>query len=354
MAVPMSTAILASAYPPERRGQALGWYASAIAVGRATGPTLGGFLLYLWGWQSIFLANFVIGILVSAAVFSVFKGAEKRKSEPFDSWGALSLMIGYPALLIALSLGANSRWSSSWVAVWSVLAGGGLCSFLWIELHTKRPLIDIFLFRQRPLSAALASLAISSAAHGPITVCAPLYMQNVLASSPLTVGLIMAALPVSTALFSPVSGRAADRLEARFIATIGLAFILVGIFFYAGLRADSTYLMVVLALTLVGVGIGLFAPANQKAAFSFVESEDYGMLSAMLTSLGTAAGTLGTTTAVALIERIMSQRGTHDPVSFAAAQQSAFSSLIPLAAAALIISFVAWQWSGPKDKKRKL
>lgn len=60
-------------------------------------------------------------------------------------------------------------------------------------------------------------------------------------------------------------------------------------------------------------------------------------LSAMLSSLGT--------TAVALIETIMSRREIHDASGFSAAQQSAFSSLLPLAVAPLIISFAAWRWS---------
>lgn len=109
---------------------------------------------------------------------------------------------------------------------------------------------------------------------------------------------------------------------------------------------------VIIALTLLGVGIGLFAPANQKVAFSSVRSEDYGILSAILSSLGTAAGTLGTTAAVALIETIMGPREFHDAAGFTSAQQSAFSSLVPLAAAALIISLAAWRRSKPKNNKQ--
>jgi MFS family permease len=81
-------------------------------------------------------------------------------------------------------------------------------------------------------------------------------------------GSSLAALPVSTALSSPLSGRAADRLEARFVASLGLGFILLGILLYAALSTDSVYLTVIIALTLLGVGIGLFAPANQTEAVS--------------------------------------------------------------------------------------
>lgn len=343
LAVPMSTAILASTFPPQRRGQALGLYASAIAIGRATGPTLGGLILYLWGWQAVFLTNCLIGIVISAAVFSVFKGGEERRREAFDFWGSLALMVGYPALLIGVSLGADSGWSSAGILPWFIAASVGLAGFAWIERRAQNPLIDISLFRRRPLSAALFALATGSAVYSPIAMCGPLYMQNVLAFSPLAVGIIMVTLPLCTGLSSPLCGRLADRIEARFVASLGLLFIFIGIFCYSRLAAGSSYLLIVVALALIGVGTGFFMPANQKAAFAAVTGEHFGILSAMLSSFGSAAGTLGTTITVALIETTMSKNQAQDPASFASAQQFAFSALLPLAALALLISLGEWK-----------
>ncbi len=340
MALPMSAAILAAIYPPERRGRALGVFAAAIAVGRATGPTVGGFLLHLSSWRAVFVLNLAIGVAVSAAVFSVFKGREKRKRGNFDFPGAFALMIGFPALLIALSLGANSAWTSAPTVFWASLAGVGLTLFFFIERRAKNPLIDVALFKSRPLAAALVSLAVGTAAYSPINLTAPLFMQQALALSPLTVGFVMAALPVCTACASPISGTLADRLEPRSVAAVGLALILAGLAVYAALGVASSASSVALALMLIGCGTGFFIPANQKAAFATVASEDYGILSAMLASFGTAASTLGTTLTVALIETAMARAGGATPASFAAAQSLAFSILAPLAGVALGISLI--------------
>ncbi|HWH78808.1 MAG TPA: MFS transporter, partial [Candidatus Binatus sp.] len=74
MALPMSTAILAASFNSQRRGQVLGFFASAVAIGRMTGPAIGGFLLQLGGWQWIFWMNFIVGFGVTLAVMTIFRG----------------------------------------------------------------------------------------------------------------------------------------------------------------------------------------------------------------------------------------------------------------------------------------
>src|SRR5262249_22278241 len=165
-------------------------------------------------------------------------------------------------------------------------------------------------------------------------------MQNALGLAPLAIGFVMAALPVCTALASPLSGALADRFEPRSLAAAGVALILAGIVVYAFLGVDATGLSVSVALVLIGGGTGFFIPANQKAAFGAAPSEDYGVLSAMLSSIGTAASTLGTTAAVALIETAMAGHGGFSPRAFAEAQSFAFAMMVPLAALALASALV--------------
>jgi EmrB/QacA subfamily drug resistance transporter len=338
MALPVSAAILAAVYPPERRGRALGIFASAIAVGRATGPTVGGFLLHLASWRAIFFLNCVIGVAVCAAVFTIFSERDERKRGGFDFTGALALMIGYPSLLIGLSVGANAGWTSGTTLLWLAVGVVGLAAFYLIEQRARHPLIEPALFRSRPLAAALVSLAAASAAYAPINLSAPIFMQQALGLLPLTVGFAMAALPVCTAVASPLSGTLADRFEPRSIAATGVALILAGIAVYALLGVDAGAWSVAVALMLIGAGTGFFIPANQKAAFAVAPSEDYGILSAMLSSIGTAASTLGTTAAVALIESRM-QDG-FSPTAFTAAQSFAFAMMMPLAGIALVSAVV--------------
>lgn len=339
MALPMSTAILAASFDAERRGRALGFFASAIAVGRMSGPTVGGFLLQAGGWRWIFWMNFFVGIAVTAAVVKIFRGAGARQPEPFDLWGSLALLIGYPALLVGLTFGAKAGWSAPLVLTAFAIAALALSAFFLVELRVVKPLVDMAIFRHGRLAVAQLVNALTHMLHQPLALCAPLYLQNVLGASAVQAGLLLAILPLSTALSSPLSGRLADRFDARCTASVGVVMIFAGVALYAWLDARSSFLVAGAVLALIGGGIGCFTPANQKMAFASVGQEDYGVLAAMLSSFGTAAGTIGITLTVALMEHHGGSKLWSEPVSFAQAQQFAFAWLLPIGIMAIAIAF---------------
>ena len=152
MAAPLAAAIIASVYPHENRGRALGLLASAIALGRTTGPTIGGSILHLWGWRGVFLANFLFGIPTCATLFWVLGTKETRRRGAFDFLGVLFLAVGFPSLLVALSLGPKAGWGSAQVLFWFGAAAAGMASFVWRELRAKAPLMNLLYLKNRALA----------------------------------------------------------------------------------------------------------------------------------------------------------------------------------------------------------
>jgi EmrB/QacA subfamily drug resistance transporter len=338
LAAPLAGAIIASIHTHDSRGQALGWLAAAVALGRTTGPTIGGMILQFWGWRAVFLANCIFGIATCLTLFLVLKGSEERRAVAFDYPGAVLWMIGFPSLLIGLTLGTRFGWQGLEMVFWLGLAAAGILSFAWRELRAAAPLMDLRYFRRAALLRSMLSLVLATLVFYPVSIFGPLYLLNVIGTSPLSAGLAMASLPLCTTLLSPVSGRLADRFNSRRVAIFGLCFILLGVFLYARLGAISHPVWIIVVLCILGAGIGLFVPANEKTAFSTVSSQDYGMVSAMLMAFGTGSGALGTTVAVALAELARNSRIGGDPAAFAYDQQFAFSWLLPLAALAVLVT----------------
>ena len=323
MANPMSTAIAATVSRPERTGWSLGILLSAAGVGRLTGPALGGFFIHLAGWRAVFLANAAIGLAVSVAVWLMLRVREQRSRESFDYPGAAALVLGYPSLLVGLSLGANSGWRSPFIAGWFLLGGAGMAAFVLRQFRARRPLIPLPVLTNVPLVLAFLSMVLFSAAYFPIFLLSPLYMRNVLDVTPLHLGLILTTLPVVAAVCSPVSGRLSDRVQPWMLVAAGLVAGAAGIVAYAGLQDGSSPAMVLLALALVGVGVGVFLPAHQKTVFGLAPREHYGLVGGLLSACGPGAGALGIGLAVALLEGA-------GAVGFVAAQRAAMLWLLPL------------------------
>jgi EmrB/QacA subfamily drug resistance transporter len=340
MAAPLAGAIIASIRSHESRGQALGFLAASIALGRTTGPTIGGLILQFWGWRAVFAANCIFGAATCLTLFLFLRGKEERQDVSFDCWGAVSLAIGFPSLLIALTLGARSGWDDSSIIFWLGLAAIALFSFVRIELYAEWPLMNLRYFKRIPLLRSMFSLVLATLAFYPVSIFGPIYLLSTIGASPLAVGLAMAALPLCTTLMSPISGRLADRIDPKQVVILGLCLILTGVFLYSRLGESSTLTSIVIVFSIVGAGIGLFVPSNEKTAFSTVTSQDYGMVSAMLMALGTGSGALGTTVAVALVEIARTLRINGGDSGFVYGQQFAFSSLLPLAALAVLVKVV--------------
>ena len=326
MANPMSTAIAATVSRPERTGWSLGILLSAAGVGRLTGPALGGFFIHLAGWRAVFLANAAIGLAVSIAVWLMLRVREQRSRESFDYPGAAALVLGYPSLLVGLSLGANSGWSSPFIPWWFLLGGAGMAAFVLRQSRARRPLIPLPLMTDVPLVLSFLTMVLFSAAYFPIFLLSPLYMRNVLEVTPLHLGLVLTTLPVVAAVCSPVSGRLADRMETGVLVAAGLVAGAVGIVVYARLQDGSSPAMVLLALALVGIGVGVFLPANQKTVFALAPREHYGVVGGLLSACGPGAGALGIGLAVSLMEGATAAGTT----GFVAAQRVAMLWLLPL------------------------
>jgi MFS family permease len=318
----------------------LGLLAASVALGRTTGPTIGGMILHLWDWRAVFFANCVFGIATCMTLFLTLKGGEERRKVSLDYLSVFSLVVGFPSFLIALSIGPRLGWDGSQIVFWLSLAVMGITSFIWRELRAKAPLMNLLYFTTIPFTRSMLSLVLATLAFYPVSIFGPLYLLNVIRVSPLTAGLAMATLPLCTTLLSPLSGRLADQLNPRWVSVAGLCIICAGVFLYARLDHNTTLAWIVFVLALLGAGIGFFIPANEKAAFSAVATRDYGMVSAMLTAFATGSGVLGTAAAVALIESSRKSRLADDAIMFAYDQQFAFSLLLPLAAVAVLVAMV--------------
>lgn len=273
------TALLTSVFPPGERGRVLGTNVTAVYLGLALGPFLGGFVTQHAGWRGIFFVNFLLGSLLVLVVRWRLRGEwAEAKGQSFDGAGALlygialvSLMLGFSRLATGLGLGLL------------LLGAALLVVFTLWEARRASPVLDISLFRSNAVFAfsSLAALIHYSATFA-VTFVLSLFLQSVQGRSPQGAGLILVAQPILMALFSPMAGRLSDRIEPRILASVGMALTVVGVFLLSFLRADTSALVVVAELALLGFGFGLFSSPNTNAVMSALDRRHLGVGSGIL------------------------------------------------------------------------
>lgn len=277
-----SVAILTSVFPRGERGRALGINTAAIYLGLSLGPVLGGFLTHQLGWRSVFLANIPLGLLVIAVVLARLRGewAEAR-GERFDVAGSFT----YGLALVGIMLGFSRLPQGSGLALFA--AGMAVAAgFVARERRIASPVLDIRLFLQNRVFAFsnLAAL-INYSATFAVGFFVSLYLQYVKGMTPQSAGLIMIAQPAVMALFSPLAGRASDKIEPRIVASLGMAISSAGLFLLSFLRSSTPLLFVISSLALLGFGFALFSSPNTNAVMGSVEKKSYGVASATLATM---------------------------------------------------------------------
>ncbi len=274
-------AILVSAFSPQHRGRVLGMSVSAVYLGLAFGPFVGGMITQHIGWRSIFFISSALGILTILLAFR-FLGkdpAYDSENKKMNLTGTAFYMIGLVALVYGSSvIPAITGW---------LLMGGGLLTlavFWRIENRSPLPVLETRLFTGNRLFAFsnLAAL-INYSATFAIVFLLSLYLQKIQGLSPQNAGIILVAQPAVMATFSPIAGRLSDRIQPRYLTTLGMSMCTTGLAAFSFLTTSSPLWVIVLLLIWEGLGFAFFSSPNMNTIMSSVQKNQLGLAS------GTAA-----------------------------------------------------------------
>lgn len=291
-----SVALIRLAMPAGKVGRGIGMQAVAQALGLALGPSVGGVLVHVAGWRSVFLVNLPAGVVgIIAGLLLLPASHSLRRSTPWDAAGVALLGIASTGTLLALTAlehGALLSWRALLAALvallgWYALGSralhrqrSGQASFLPLDLLARTH------FRQALVAGLLSYLVL----FGMLFI-APFTLERNLGWNPGEAGLFLSLLPAAIAVVTPFAGRLADAHGARRPTTLGMTLATAGLLLAAS--APSTPLALASGLVLLGIGSGLFTPANNAAIMLLAPSERAGVAGGLLNmtrAFGTALG----------------------------------------------------------------
>jgi MFS family permease len=289
-----SAAILTDAFPPERRGFALGVNQVAGIAGQFLGLTAGG-LLAAWDWRAVFWVNVPVGIAGTLWAYFRLRDNGARHPARIDWWGNATFAIGLSAILVAVTYGIQSYdghtmgWSNP--AVIAGLAGGAalLAVFVAIERRIAEPLFQLRLFKIRAFTAGNLTGFIARLAQGGLQFVLIIWLQGIwlplhgydYSQTPFWAGIFLLPLTAGFFVAGPLSGALSDRFGARWFASGGMLLFALSFVGLLVLPVNFPYLAFALLIALNGVGIGMYSSPNSASIMSSVPAQYRGVASGM-------------------------------------------------------------------------
>jgi MFS transporter, DHA2 family, methylenomycin A resistance protein len=292
--VPNSLALLNHAYPDEgERHWAVGIWAAGASFAITAGPLVGGGLIALVGWRSIFIINLPLGL---AGIWLTWRYAAETARAParrLDIAGQIAAVLALGLLAAAVIEGGQRGWNDP-----LVLAGFGAFAaltalFLIVEMKSKEPMLPLGLFRQSTFSAtALIGILVNVGCYGLIFVFS-LYFQRLNHLSPLWTGIAFAPMMAAVLVTNLLAARVTGAIGAQLTIAAGLALMAASCVGLLWVRQGTPYEFLCGQLIGFGAGVGLLVPPLNSTMLGSVAKRQSGLASGVLNAMRQTGSVLG-------------------------------------------------------------
>lgn len=291
----LSQGIITSIFPTGERGRALGVVGTVVAIGSLVGPSLGGLLVHLSGWRSIFFINIpfgIIGIILTWILMSESELATEKKS--FDIKGTIVFIFSISMMFIGLLALQDGILTQGWVATMLIVSIALFIAFLYFEKKQVNPLLDLSLFKNVTFSISLATAYIFFLSMFAYIFFMPFFLQYVMKMDILAAGLVMSVYPIMTGLFSPISGWMSDKYKHMPLSFIGLSINTLALTLLSFSNSTSPVIFIVMLVALLGFGNAMFQSPNTSYIMGAVSRDKLGVagsINAFSRNFGMISGT---------------------------------------------------------------
>jgi EmrB/QacA subfamily drug resistance transporter len=295
-----NAAILTDAFPPNERGRAIGVNLVAGISGSVIGLILGGVLTVAFGWQSIFWINLPIGAFATLWAYRKLRELGTVHHERIDIPGNILFAGGLTAFLVGMTLGALSGYTPIDLA----MMGAGLLmvgGFVYVELHSRTPLMDLTLFKIRAFTAGILSNFLASIARSGVSLVLTIFFQGALLYDAFRAGLSLIPFAVAFVSLGPLAGYLSDKYGARGFTTAGLLISTGGLAGLSLIPANVSYTVLALLMVLVGAGGGMFVAPNMSSIMTSAPVTRRGVASGMSATLVTTGALLSLSISFAIV-----------------------------------------------------
>jgi DHA2 family methylenomycin A resistance protein-like MFS transporter len=293
--VPCSLVLLNHAFPKEQdRAKAVSVWAAGASVALAAGPVVGGVLIAIIGWRSIFFINIPIGLLGIWLVWRHAQETTQSRGRPLDLIGQFLAIFALADLAASLIEGGGPLgWTHPLTLAGLAAFAFAAAAFVFVESKTPFPMLPLNLFRDQTFTATtIIGWIINVAFYGLIFVLS-LFFQRTQHYTALQTGL--AFLPMTGIVLAAnlICGRITARSGSRMPTLIGQIIMTAGCWTLLGVNENTSYWRLAGQMLAIGAGIGLTVPAITSALLGTVDKSQSGIASGVLNATRQAGSVVG-------------------------------------------------------------
>lgn len=294
-----SQTIITESYPPEKRGMAQAIYGLGVIIGPTLGPPLGGFIVDHYQWPYIFYINIPIGTIAALLTLQYVRSpkyAAKKAVRDIDFLGIGLLALAVGSLQYVLERGQEDDWfNNSTITALTVTSGLSFFLFIWRELTTPNPIVELRVLKNGNLRVGtILSFILGFGLYGS-TFIIPLYLQSTLHWTAQQAGMIMIPAALTTAFMMPIIGQILQRgAKPTFLVSLGmLIFFGYSFWGYKVLTPDTAKDSFFWMLILRGMGMGMLFIPITSLSLSTLKGQQIGQgasFTGMMRQLGGSFG----------------------------------------------------------------
>jgi EmrB/QacA subfamily drug resistance transporter len=296
----LGLALLSAAFPPERRGAAIGMFSAVTGLSVASGPLVGGAVVEGIDWEWIFWLNVPIGL--AAIPFVLTRMKESFGPDTSLDIRGLALVTGAAfGIVWGLVRGNAAGWGS--IEVVAALSAGALLAVAFVawERRAREPMLPMHFFASRAFSAGNAAIFFTFASLFTGVFFYAQLLQTVLGYGPLDAGLRLIPWTATFITVAPIAGTLADRFGERPFMVGGLLLQAVGTVWIALIAEPGlAYSELVLPLIVAGVGVSMAIPSGQNSVVGSVARDAVGKAAGANSMMRELGGVFGIGVSVAV------------------------------------------------------
>jgi MFS transporter, DHA2 family, multidrug resistance protein len=294
--IPLAFTIIITFLPKAKQPIGLALFAISATFAPAIGPTIGGYLTETYSWKYIFYVNLAPGALMLAMLwFSLDRAPMKLSMLRQGDWpGIATMAIGVAASQTALEEGNKDDWfGSPFIVRLVVVAAIALPLFVWIELKSAKPLLNLHLLARRNFGLGiLANFLLGFALYGSVFIL-PLYLARIQGYNSEQIGMVLAWTGIPQLLLIPLVPKLMKRFDARFVIAVGFVLFAFSNFMNISMSADSAGDQLFWPNVIRALGQALVLTPLSAVATAGIERENAGSASALFNMMRNLGGAIG-------------------------------------------------------------